>query len=157
MFSILINKWRNILVIRIKVNLKLNFNYQEEAFSDLNITEELIQQIKNCVSFQIGLGPISILEADGVSKYMESVQSENGVPYYLTHELQNLVEGEEIKFENVDAEGFGLWIRRKFDPKKSLQVLFDCQSDYWLTNDNIPSIDFPFKLSLDIENLPITI
>ena len=130
------------------------FSDQEQAeFKNFIFTlnyslEEDISFFKDAFTFEIGLGPIGGNQTNGL--YMEQIQ-DNAKPYYLEQDFKKLEEGTPVKFENVTSKGIGLWLCRTFNPLVAGKM-FDCSSDYWIENDNLPNLSFDFDISIDWED-----
>ena len=69
----------------------------------------------------------------------------------ITKVLRKLEDGVPVKFENVTSKGIGLWLCRTFNPLVAGKM-FDCSSDYWIENDNLPNLSFDFDISIDWED-----
>lgn len=125
--------------IDIEVNLITN-NEEDENTS-------VLQELKKAFKFYIGLGPISGNSTSGY--YMEQIQDGNSKPYYLLEDWKELSE-EKVIFKNLSSEGIGVWLYREFNSKVT-NKLFQCCSDYWKENDNLPNLEFPFKINVNLK------
>lgn len=126
-----------------KINIEVNLITNNEEDKNTSI----LQELKKAFKFYIGLGPISGNSASGY--YMEQIQDGNSKPYYLLEDWKELSE-EKIIFENLSSEGIGVWIYREFNPKIT-NKLFQCCSDYWKENDNLPNLEFPFNININLK------
>lgn len=126
-----------------KINIEVNLITNNEEDENTSI----LQELKKAFKFYIGLGPISGNSTSGY--YMEQIQDGNSKPYYLFEDWKELSE-EKIVFENLSSEGIGVWIYREFNPKIT-NKLFQCCSDYWKENDNLPNLEFPFNININLK------
>lgn len=126
-----------------KINIEVNLITNNEEDENTSI----LQELKKAFKFYIGLGPISGNSTSGY--YMEQIQDGNSKPYYLLEDWKELSE-EKIVFENLSSEGIGVWIYREFNPKIT-NKLFQCCSDYWKENDNLPNLEFPFNININLK------
>ena len=139
------------------VSLNIKFQWDFESINMDAFLKDQLESFKNSMKFYIALGPVSKNESDEI--FMEKVQAQNALPFYLKEDFQELKEGEEINWDNVSSEGFGIWLRRVFIPENGLQALFDCYSEYWvhlaeqvdLEQYTIPNLTFPFKISINLK------
>lgn len=131
------------------------FSDQEKAdfknlIFTLNYDKEVLKYFKDSFTFSVGIGPLAGDDTSGI--YMEQIQGATAKPYYFEHDLTELKVNTPIKFEKVTTAGVGLWICRKFDPKYT-RTMFECSSDYWLENDELPDLSFDFDISIKLEDV----